>query len=64
MTDVLLSVVSLAALCAGWVALQRWIARVDPELERKGPCGGCCGDKLCEIEKKDTWCERTKPGGT
>ncbi|MFN2376048.1 MAG: hypothetical protein ABR538_05905 [Candidatus Binatia bacterium] len=58
MAEILLSVVSLGALCAGWIALQRWIERVEPDLPESRPCGSCCGDKLCEIEKNDPWCTR------
>ena len=38
----LLAVLALAALAGGWVLLQRWIARLDPELPGiKRSCSGC-----------------------
>jgi len=41
----LLAVLALALLCGGWVLLQSWIARHDPEAptieSRCGGCGGC-----------------------
>lgn len=54
----LLTVLALAALAGGWVLLQRWLARLDPELpgiqrscsgcpvpgvDGAGGCGGGCG---------------------
>ena len=37
-----LTVLAVAALAAGWVLFQRWIARVDPELPGlKRSCSGC-----------------------
>jgi len=37
-----LAVLAVAALAAGWVVFQRWIARLDPELPGiKRSCSGC-----------------------
>lgn len=42
-----LSIVGLALLCGGWVALQRWIGQRDPESrgpESRTGCSSCsCG---------------------
>jgi polyferredoxin len=42
------SVLALAALCAGWVLFQRWLAQVDPDGQtienRCGGCGSCTRD--------------------
>lgn len=54
--------VSMAALCAGWVLVQRWIAHHDPDI--RGPedgshgCGGCTGS--CERKQSAgaTSCQR------
>ncbi len=54
--DVLVPVLMLGAACAGSFLLQRWIARAHPDLPDPRPCGGCCGDRLCEIQKDDPWC--------
>lgn len=36
------AILAVAALCAGWVLFQRWIARLDPELPGiKRSCSGC-----------------------
>jgi len=50
MWSYLWSVLALAALCAGWVLFQRWLARVDPDGRRiedtsgcSGACSGRCG---------------------
>ncbi len=48
MMNEMLAIVALAALCAGWVVLQRWIARHDPgnpgvARECDGTCGSCRG---------------------
>jgi hypothetical protein len=51
MTEVL-GVLSLGLVCAGWVLLQRWIARRDPEnpgLARS--CDGTCA--TCEGRCRD-----------
>lgn len=60
--DVLVPVLMLGAACAGSFLLQRWIARAHPDLPDPRPCGGCCGDRLCEIQRSDQWhappCER------
>ena len=54
--EYLIAICGLSALCAGWVVLQRWIARVDPDLADSGHCGGgCCGDKFCDIARNDPW---------
>jgi|GEM_PF-3196542 len=38
----LVAIAVLAAACGGWVALQRWIARVDPEIPGiQRSCSGC-----------------------
>jgi hypothetical protein len=47
----LIAISALAAACAGWVVLQRWVARRDPgnpgvARECDGGCGGC--DKSCD----------------
>lgn len=37
-----LAILAVAALCAGWVLFQRWMAHVDPELPGiKRSCSGC-----------------------
>ncbi len=46
----LLAIAALGALCGGWVAVQRWVSRLDPEapgVEGSGSCGGLraeCGE--------------------
>ena len=41
MTD-LLAIGGLARACAGWIALPRWIAKLDPEIPGiKRSCSGC-----------------------
>ncbi len=50
-------ILGLGLLCGGWVLLQGWIARVDPEIGEAHNCGGCCSDKLCEIERNDPWAQ-------
>lgn len=36
------AILAVAALCAAWVLVQRWIARLDPELPGiKRSCSGC-----------------------
>lgn len=36
------AIAAVAALCAGWVLLQRWIAHMDPELPGiQRSCSGC-----------------------
>jgi hypothetical protein len=38
----LLSILGLALVCGGWIALQRWIAGLDPEIPGvKRSCSGC-----------------------
>ncbi len=38
----LIAILGLAALCGGWIALQRWIARADPGLPGiRRSCTGC-----------------------
>ncbi len=52
----LLAILGLGLLCACWVLLQRWIARLDPDIGDSRHCGGgCCGDKLRDIERS---CQR------
>jgi hypothetical protein len=52
----LVAVVALGALCGAWVALQRWVGRLDPEapgVEGTGGCGGLraqCGDCHADAE--------------
>jgi hypothetical protein len=44
------AIAAVAALCAGWVLFQRWIARMDPELPGiKRSCSGCAvpGAEAC-----------------
>lgn len=42
------AILAVAALCAGWVLLQRWIARLDPELPGiKRSCSGCTVPGSC-----------------
>jgi hypothetical protein len=51
----LLAIAALGAVCGGWVAVQRWVARRDPQapgVERSGSCGGLraeCGE--CRAEE-------------
>jgi len=41
MTDVA-AILGLALVCGGWIALQRWIAGLDPEIPGiKRSCSGC-----------------------
>jgi len=45
----LAAVAALAAACAGWVLVQRWVARRDPDnpgIVRD--CGGCAQGGACE----------------
>jgi hypothetical protein len=49
-----LAILALSALCAGWVLLQRWIGRHDPEnpgirRECDGGCAGC--EDACPRER-------------
>lgn len=38
----LLSILGLALVCGGWIALQRWIARLDPDIPGiQRSCSGC-----------------------
>lgn len=38
----LVAIVGLALVCAAWIALQRWIAQLDPEIPGiKRSCSGC-----------------------
>jgi hypothetical protein len=52
----LIIVLGLGLLCGGWVLLQRWIARRDPEAkgpEGGGGCSSCsCGQGECKNEKQ------------
>ena len=60
----LIAIAALAAACAGWVVLQRWVARRDPgnpgvNRECDGGCGGCerSGDA-----SRDPICDRSCDG--
>lgn len=39
--DHLLAIAALGALCGAWVALQRWLGRLDPEAPGVEGCVGC-----------------------
>lgn len=51
----LIAVLGLALVCAGWIALQRWIARRHPELPGiVRPCAGCvCDGEGCDRSRSD-----------
>lgn len=55
----LVAVLALALLCGGWVLVQAWVARLDPEQpgvegsrcgRTGGVCSGECGGEACEGE--------------
>jgi len=50
----LTAVLACAALCAGWVFVQLWVARRDPcQPGVEGSCGGCGGGE-CKTPKNLT----------
>jgi len=50
MPGFVIAVLGLGGLCAGWVVLQRWLARVDPDAPGvEGRCGSC-HTSACEDE--------------
>jgi hypothetical protein len=66
MLSYLIGAVGVAALCAGWVLVQRWVATRDPEI--RGPesgCHGCGGCGSCDRRTGDpvseTGTERREP---
>ena len=50
--DYLIAAIGLGILCGGWAMLQRWIARIDPEVGDR-PCGGGCSAKRRDVDNAD-----------
>jgi hypothetical protein len=49
----LLAILTLGALCGGWVLLQRWIAKREPEVAKvKRACGACGGGECASASKR------------
>ncbi len=51
--EYLIAAIGLGALCGSWVLLQRWIARMDPEIGERPPCSGGCSSKLRHINEQE-----------
>jgi hypothetical protein len=46
------SILALGALCAAWVLIQRWLARVDPGGRSLEDAAGCCGGCKRDCDKE------------
>ncbi|MDH5785386.1 MAG: hypothetical protein OEZ16_07225 [Chromatiales bacterium] len=55
-----IALIGLTLLCAGWIILQQWLRRVDPDRGEYQPGCGACSSGGCNSRNSDSGCSSNK----